>query len=48
MVKDEISKTLAINIEELNRKLLNELINMIYIYDKNTVKIEFKNICYNK
>ena len=31
MVKNKISKTLAINIEELNRKLLNELVNMIYI-----------------
>lgn len=28
----------------LNRKTLNELIEMIYVIDKNNVKIEFKNI----
>ena len=42
MVKDEITK--KYNIEVLNRKLVNELIDMIYITDKNNIKIEFKNI----
>ena len=42
MVKDEIIK--KINIEQLDRKVLNELIDMIYIIDKNNIKIEFKNI----
>ena len=32
------------NIEQLDRKILNELIDMIYIIDKNNIKIEFKNI----
>ena len=41
MVKDEIIKNF--DIEELNRKILNELIDMIYIIDKNNIKIEFKN-----
>ena len=42
MVNDEIIK--KINIEQLDRKVLNELIDMIYIIDKNNIKIEFKNI----
>ena len=42
MVKDEIIK--KINIEHLDTKTLNELIDMIYIIDKNNIKIEFKNI----
>ena len=42
MIKDEIIK--KINIEKLDRKILNELIDMIYIIDKNNIKIEFKNI----
>ena len=42
MVKDEIIK--KINIEQLDRKVINELIDMIYIIDKNNIKIEFKNI----
>ena len=42
MVKDEIIK--KINIEQLDRKVLNELIDMIYMIDKNNIKIEFKNI----
>ena len=41
-IKDEIIK--KINIEQLDRKTLNELIDMIYIIDKNNIKIEFKNI----
>ena len=41
-VKDEIIK--KINIELLDRKTLNELIEMIYVIDKNNIKIEFKNI----
>lgn len=40
MVKDEIIK--KINIKQLDRKVLNELIDMIYIIDKNSIKIEFK------
>lgn len=35
------------NIEQLDRKTLNELIDMIYINDKNNIKVEFKNIWYN-
>ena len=46
MVKDKIIK--KVNIEQLDRKTLNELIDMIYIIDKNNIKIEFKNIWYNK
>lgn len=42
MVKDEIIK--KNDIEQLDRKVLNELIDMIYIIDKNNIKIEFKNI----
>lgn len=42
IVKDEIIN--QINIEQLDRKVLNELIDMIYIIDKNNIKIEFKNI----
>ena len=42
MVKDEIIK--KINIEQLDRRTLNELIDMIHIIDKNNIKIEFKNI----
>ena len=30
--------------EQLDRKILNELVDMIYIIDKNNIKIEFKNI----
>ena len=33
---------------EIDRKTLSELINMIYVIDKNNIKIEFKNIWYNK
>ena len=40
MAKDEIIKT--ISIEQLDRKILNELIDMIYITDKNNIKIDFK------
>ena len=42
MIKDEIIK--KINIEKLDRKILNELIDMIYIIDKNNIKIEFNKI----
>lgn len=42
IVKDEIIK--KIDIEELDRKILNELIEMIYVIDKNKIKIKFKNI----
>lgn len=42
MVKDEIIK--KISIEQLDRKILNEIIYMIYILDKDNIKIEFKNV----
>lgn len=42
IVKDEIIN--KINIKQLDRKTLNELIDMIYILDKNNIKIEFKKI----
>ena len=42
--KREMRKNKKINIEQLDRKMLNELIDMIYIIDKNNIKIEFKNI----
>ena len=45
MVKDKIIKN--VNIEQLDRKTLNELIDMIYIIDKDNIKIELKNIWYN-
>lgn len=41
MVKDEIIK--KINIEQLDRKTLNELIDMIYVMDKNNIEIKYKN-----
>lgn len=41
-IKDEIIK--KFDIEKLNRKILNELIVMIYVIDKNNIVIEFKNI----
>jgi len=42
--KREMRKNKKINIEQLDRKMLNELIDMIYIIDKNNIKIEFENI----
>ena len=42
MAKDEIIK--KNDIEQLDRKTLNELIDMIYIIDKNIIKIELKNV----
>ena len=36
--------TKKFNIEQLDRKTLNELIDMIYVTDKNNIKIEFKNV----
>ena len=42
MVKDEIIK--KISIEQLDRKILNELIDTIYIIDKSIIKIEFKKL----
>ena len=41
MVKDELIKNF--DIEQLDRKVLNEIIDMIYITDKNNIKIDFKN-----
>ena len=41
-VKDEIMKNY--DIEQLDRKTLNELIDMIYIIDKNNIKIGLKNV----
>ena len=41
MVKDELIK--KNNIKQLDRKILNELMDMIYITDKNNIKIELKN-----
>lgn len=41
-VKDEINK--RFNIEQLDRKTLKELIDMIYVIDKNNIKIEYKSI----
>lgn len=40
IVKDEIIK--KFDIEKLNRKILNELIDMIYVIDKNNIIIEYK------
>lgn len=42
MVKDEITKKL--NIEQLDRKILNGIIHMIYIIDNDNIKIEFKDV----
>ena len=44
MIKSRRRKIMKANIEKLDRKLLHELIDMIYIIDKNNIKIEFKNI----
>ena len=41
MVKDELIK--KNNIKQLDRKILNELMDMIYITDKNNIKIDLKN-----
>lgn len=41
-VKDEIMKNY--DIEQLDRKTLNELIDMIYVIDKNNIKIGLKNV----
>ena len=32
------------DIEQLDRKTLNELIDMIYVIDKNNIKIGLKNV----
>lgn len=40
MIRVEIIKNFGI--EQLDRKTLNELIDMIYVVDKNNIKIEFK------
>lgn len=42
IVKDEIIK--KFDIEKLNRKILNELIDMIYVIDKNNIIIEYKSM----
>ena len=42
MVKNEIIK--KISIENLDRKTLNKLIYIVYITDKNNIKIEFKDV----
>lgn len=41
LVKNEINR--KINTEQLDRKILNDLIGMIYVVDKNNIKIELKN-----
>ena len=44
-VKDEIMENY--DIEQLDRKTLIELIDIIYVIDKNNIKIDLKNVWYN-
>ena len=39
----ELNNLLSIKLEKLDRKILNKYINMIYIIDKDNIKIELKN-----
>ena len=43
LVIEQLNNVLSINLEKLDRKVLNEYINMIYVIDKYNVKIELKN-----
>ena len=41
LVIDELNNFLSINLEKLDRKVLNKYINIIYIVDKNNIKINY-------
>lgn len=43
IVVKELNNLLSINLEKLDRKILNKYINMIYVIDKESINIEFKN-----
>ena len=43
LVIEELNRFLSLQLNNLNRELLNNNINMIYVIDKNNIKIEFKN-----
>ena len=43
LVIDELNNFLPINLEKLDRKILSKYINMIYVIDKESIKIDFKN-----
>ena len=43
LVIEELNRFLSLQLNSLNRELLNKHINMIYVIDKNNIKIEFKN-----
>ena len=43
LVIDELNNFLPINLEKLDRKILSKYINMIYVIDKESIKIDLKN-----
>ena len=42
LVINELKNLSSINVEKIDRKALSKNINMIYVIDKNNIKIEFK------
>lgn len=44
LVINELKNLSSINVEKIDRKALSKNINMIYVVDKDNLKIEFKNI----
>lgn len=43
LVIEELNSSLSLELDNLNRKVLIKYINMIYVSDKDNIKIEFKN-----
>ena len=43
LVIEELNSSLSLELANLNRKVLIKYINMIYVSDKDNIKIEFKN-----
>lgn len=44
LVIEELNSSLSVELDNLNRKILNKYINMIYVINKNNMKIEFKKV----
>ena len=44
LVIEELNRFLSLQLNSLNRKLLNKHIDMIYVIDKNNIKIKFKKV----
>ena len=44
LVIEELNSFLSLQLNSLNRELLNKHINMIYVIDKNNIKIIFKKV----